>query len=356
MKARTRSDPAPPAGPRQESQASIWSRRALSLPLYLGLAGLCLAGAPLWLLLTTAADLGSGRVRTWPRTRALAFFALYLACEVTGVLVATLLWLATLGGRIGGPGRYLQANASLQRWWTSTLFRGGALLFSMKVEVEGLELAREGPLLLFVRHTSTADTVLAAALVANPGRLLLRYVLKRELLWDPCLDVVGRRLPNAFVDRSGTRSRVEIEAVARLARDLDARSAALIYPEGTRFTPERLARGVEALRERKLEKLAAIASGFRHVLPPRLGGPLALLAAAPGVDLLLVEHCGLEGAEHFATFWGGGLVGATIRVRLRRFAAASIPLSGRDEWLFERWAEMDRWIASASAPGAALRS
>ena len=356
MKAPAPTDPLPPAGPRHESLASIWSRRALSVPLYLGLATLCLAGAPAWLLLAAAADLVGGRARIWPRTRALAFFALYLACEVAGVLVATLLWLATLGGRLGGPGRYLEANAWLQRWWTSTLFRGGALLFSMKVEVEGLELAREGPLLLFVRHTSTADVVLAAALVANPNRLLLRYVLKRELLWDPCLDVVGRRLPNAFIDRSGTRSRVEIEAIARLAQDLDSRSAALIYPEGTRFTPERLARGVDVLRERKQERLVAIASGYRHVLPPRLGGPLALLEAAPGVDLLLLEHSGLEGAEHFAAFWSGGLVGTTIRVRLRRFAAASIPSSGRDEWLFERWAEMDRWIDRTSATGAALRS
>ncbi|MDC0708578.1 hypothetical protein POL68_08865 [Stigmatella sp. ncwal1] len=44
----------------------------------------------------------------------------------------------------------------------------------------------------------------------------LKYVLKRELLWDPCLDVVGRRLPNVFVERSGDRGKAEIEAVATL--------------------------------------------------------------------------------------------------------------------------------------------
>ena len=49
-------------------------------------------------------------------------------------------------------------------------------------------------------------------------------------------------------------------------------------------------------------------------------------------------------------------MGTTIRVRLRRFAAASIPSSGRDEWLFERWAEMDRWIAETSATDAAPES
>lgn len=344
--------PRPLVGRPKESFWSIWSRRALSVPLYLVLAVLCFVGAPVWLLATAAADVVSGRARIWPRTRALGFFCLYLACEVAGIVLATLLWVATLGGHLGGPSRYLDANGALQRWWSATLFKGSVWLFSMKVHVEGLELARRGPLLLFVRHASTADTVLAAALVANPNRLLLRYVLKRELLWDPCLDIVGRRLPNAFIDRTGSRSRAEIDAVARLGKALDARSAVLIYPEGTRFTAEKLAHGVEALRERKHERLAKIASGFRNVLPPRLGGPLALLDAAPGVDLLLLEHTGFEGAGTFTRFWSGGLIGQLLRVRLRRFAADTIPASGRDEWLFERWAEMDDWIAPSSGAGA----
>ena len=157
-------------------------------------------------------------------------------------------------------------------------------------------------------------------------------------------------LPNAFVDRTGSRHRAEIDAVARLGKDLDAHSGVLIFPEGTRFTAEKLARGVEALRDRKNERLATIASGFRHVLPPRLGGPLALLEAAPDVDLLLLEHTGFEGAGTFAQFWSGRLVGQTLRVRLRRFAANTIPATRRDEWLFERWAEMDDWIARSGTP------
>ncbi len=322
----------------------MWGRRAVSLPVCLGLAALCLGGAPAWLLATAAVDVASGQVRTWPRTRAFGFFALYLSCEVAGILVATLIGILTLGGHIGGPERYIDLNAALQRWWTSALFHGGTRLFSMKVEVEGLELAGSGPFFLFVRHASSADTVIAAALVANPNRLLLRYVLKRELLWDPCLDIVGRRLPNTFVDRKTPRNKAEIDAVAGLARDLDARSAVLIYPEGTRFSAAKLSRGIEALRERKQERLAVMASGFRRVLPPRLGGPLALLDAAPGVDVVLLEHTGFEGAATFTRFWSGGLVNKRLQVRLRRFAADAIPRVGRDEWLFERWAEMDAWI------------
>ena len=68
----------------KESFLSIWSRRALSVPLYLALAVLCFVGAPVWLLATTAADVVSGRGRMLPRTRALGFFGLYLACEVAG--------------------------------------------------------------------------------------------------------------------------------------------------------------------------------------------------------------------------------------------------------------------------------
>jgi hypothetical protein len=72
--------------------------------------------------------------------------------------------------------------------------------------------------------------------------------------------------------------------------------------------------------------------------------------------VLLLEHTGLEGAATFARFWSGGLVGASLRIRLRRIGAEAIPASGRDQWLFERWAEMDDWIArSRAADGRAAR-
>ena len=338
-------------GPREETLSSIWARRAISVPAYVGLAVVCVVGAPLWLLVALLLDGARQQLARRPRTRAVAFFALYLACEVGGLLVAGLVWLATLGGRIGGPERYLQANAALQRGWSSTLFRGGAILFDWAVEVEGLDLARRGPLLLLVRHSSVADTVLTAALVGNPNRLLMRYVLKRELLWDPCLDVVGRRLPNAFIDRAAQRKESETEAVARLALGLDEGSAVLIYPEGTRFSEAKLGRRMTALRERSSAELLAIAETFRVVLPPHLGGVLALLDNAEGADVVLVEHSGFEGATTFADFWGGALVGRTIRVRLRRFPAEAIPSGARDRWLYERWSEMDRWIQESTDGG-----
>ena len=341
------------ASRRIEPLALTWARRAVTVPCYCALAFLCFGLAPLWGLVALVVDASTGQVALFPRTRAIGFFALYLACEVVGVLVAALLWLTTAGGLLSGQQWYQEANAALQRGWTAALFKGALLVFSMRVETEGLELARTGPFLLFVRHSSTADAVLAAALVANPQRLLLRYVLKRELLWDPCLDIVGRRLPNAFIDRQAPRKKAEVEAIARLAHHLDARSVVLIYPEGTRFSPERRLRALGSLREKGLTALVAIAENFRAVLPPQLGGPLALIDAAPGVDLVLLEHSGFEGARTFTSFWSGELVGRMIRARVRRIPAASIPAADRDLWLFETWAETDRWISVSATPAGA---
>lgn len=332
---------------------AVWSRRAVTVPVALLLGVSAVLAAPLWAAAGVAWDTLAGAARTLPRTRALAFFALYLACEAAGLVAAAVLWVVTLGGRAGGPERWLERNAALQRRWSDVLFFGSRRLFSMKVSTEGLALADEAPFLLFARHASVADTVLAAVFVASPRRLLLRYVLKRELLWDPCLDIVGRRLPNAFVRRRGPGLEAEVAAVAGLARGLDARSAVLIYPEGKRFSDARRAEAVAALARKGESELAAISAGFRNVLPPRLRGPLALLEAAEGMDVVLLEHTGFEGASTFARFWHGTLVGGTLHVRLRRFPASTIPAEGRGRWLFERWAEMDRWISGKHTPGKA---
>ena len=322
-------------------------RRCISVPLYFGLALAGVVLAPIWFPLAFAVDCITGKFPLLPRTRALVFFTHFLWCEVGGVVGATLIWFALGGGLIGGAKQFVSANAALQRGWTAYLFAGFRMIFSMKVEVEGLDVAKDGPLLLFVRHSSTADTVLAATLVANPHKLLLKYVLKRELLWDPCLDIVGQRLPNAFIDRKAPKREGELQAILQLASDLDESLAVLIYPEGTRFSESKQKKILKSMQEKGMGELFEIAQSFRMVLPPKLGGPLGLIDAAPGVDIVLLEHSGFEGAANFSRFWNGALVGRTIRVRLRRLKAESIPAENRDRWLFERWAEMDEWIVQS---------
>ena len=121
----------------------------------------------------------------------------------------------------------------------------------------------------------------------------------------------------------------------------------LIFPEGTRYTPEKLARAKEVLAERA-PAVAPLAAGLHNLLPPRLGGPLALLEQGRGTDVVFCGHVGFDGYETVSDIWNGALVGSTIRVRFWRHPAAAVP-SDREEltsWLYSRWQEVDDWIGA----------
>ncbi|GAA3104345.1 hypothetical protein GCM10020001_022250 [Nonomuraea salmonea] len=60
--------------------------------------------------------------------------------------------------------------------------------------------------------------------------------MKAALQYDPSLDVVVNRLPNAFVPRSTDQSGVTAE-IRRLAATMGDRDALVIFPEGGNFTP-----------------------------------------------------------------------------------------------------------------------
>jgi 1-acyl-sn-glycerol-3-phosphate acyltransferase len=328
------------------------ARRLVTIPAYLLLALASLLAAPLWIPLALAVDLlGRGRRSA---ARCGAFLTFYLQCGAAGLLASGLVWLA----RIAWPGvsreRYLDWNFRLQCAWAGALYAGARGIFGFELEVEGAEAVRETPFLLFPRHASIADTVLPIVLVSAVHGTRLRYVLKRELLLEPCLDVVGNRLANYFVDREAERSELEVEAVRRLAQGLGPGEALVLYPEGTRFSAAKRERVLARLRERADPDFVARAERLGHVLPPRLGGPLACLEGAPGADCVFCAHTGFEGAARFSELWRGGLTGRRVRVRFWRVPRAGIPASrsGRIDWLLGQWERVDAFVGGA-AGGAA---
>ncbi len=277
------------------------------------------------------------------------FFTFYLHCEVAGILASTGVWLMSLAPTRRRRERSLARHFALETWWATTIFEGAARIFGFRLETEGEQVLATSPLLLLLRHASIADTLLGAVLVQARHGTRLRYVLKHELLWDPCLDLVGHRTPNYFVRRNSPDSEAEILGVARLARNLGPGEGIVIFPEGTRFTPEKSARVRERIRESGNRELLALAEPLRHVLPPRLGGTLALLDA--GADVVFGAHTGFEAAGTFWNLWGGSLVGRVIRARFWCVPAAEIP-AGRDartRWLFEHWARVDAWVGAEVA-------
>ncbi len=70
-----------------------------------------------------------------------------------------------------------------------------------------------GDAIVLSRHASLGDSLLSGWALATELRLQPRYVLKKELLFDPCLDIVGLRVPNHFLDREASDGSVELDAL-----------------------------------------------------------------------------------------------------------------------------------------------
>jgi 1-acyl-sn-glycerol-3-phosphate acyltransferase len=201
-----------------------------------------------------------------------------------------------------------------------------------------------------MRHASIIDNMLPDTLVARAHGLGLRYVIKRELQMIPTIDIGGRWVPTIFVRRASGDPAAEVERLRALTFDLREGEGLMIYPEGTRFTPKKLARAQEIVRERQPE-IAPLADRLQHLLPPRLSGPLGLLEEASGADVVFCGHVGFDGFQYISDIWAGRLVGSVIGVKFWRVPADQIPKgeSERAEWLYGHWQEMDDWIGEKIA-------
>lgn len=330
----------------RERPGERWRRRAVTFSGYAVAFGLIVLLAPVLLAGAALADLVSDR--RFPRLRCVCFAIVYLACEVGGLVASAGLWLAR---PLCSEATWLARHYALQTAWARALFGAACAIFGLRTEVEGEEAVGSGALLVFIRHASVADTLLPAVLLTARHGLRLRYVLKRELLWDPCLDVVGQRLPNLFVRRDQTDSAREIAAVRALADGLGPGEGVLIYPEGTRFTPAKRERRLAEIEARGDAERLARARRLGRVLPPRVGGPIALVDARPDEDVLVVAHTGFEGIATFGDTWSGGLIGRRIRVALWRVTRAAIPdgAAARVRWLDDLWARVDAWVQANEA-------
>lgn len=328
--------------------ANKWLRRSVSVPLLIGATLVGVALFPIMLCLFLLVDVC--RDRRFPLVRAGCVLVFYGVWEVFGILAA--LWAYLFSGVWAGLGQaqYRDWNYALQRLWVQGFAWVGLRLFSMPAPTEEEGYAFSGrPILLLVRHTSLADTILATYLMRVRRAYRLRYVMKRELLWDPCLDIVGNRIPNYFVDRHASNTLGEAQALATLADGLGAWEGVIVWPESTRFSPAKRVRALNRLREQGEESLLQLAAEMEYVLPPKLSGILALLAHNPGMDVVFCAHTGFENAASFADIFKGTMIRREIRVKFWGYAAEDIPRDRAQQklWIYENWRHVDAFVATA---------
>lgn len=332
-----------------EPRSEVVRRRLFTIARDLGLLVLLTLLSPVVFAATLFIDVTRWLVTRHPfmGVRALVFLWVFLAAEMVG-----LLWLAAqwVGAGFGASsGRMTTAAWRVQTWWARTLFTTVERLFALDVVVDDLDVVTPGPIVALFRHASIIDNLLPATLLSDQAGLRMRWIIKRELLSIPALDVAGKRLPNYFVDRSSQDPRVELRRIRALVEGLGEDEGVLIYPEGTRFTAAKRKRAIARL-DKSQPVLAERARGMQHVLPPRTGGALTLLDA--GTDVVVCAHEGLDGFASVADIWSGALMGRVVRVRFWRTPADEIPRGRKEriDWLFGQWERADKWIAACKGP------
>jgi 1-acyl-sn-glycerol-3-phosphate acyltransferase len=300
----------------------------------------------------------------WRVLRLLGFALVYLLVETVGLAVALVLWLATGCGWWLRTEWSVRAHYAVLRLVLVAVVGSARLLFGLRVvddEVGWSPLddgvpGSENAMLVLSRHAGPGDSLLLVhTLLGRDHARRPRIVLKDLLQLDPLVDVYLNRLPNAFLEAGADDSTAR---VAQLAEGLGDEDAILIFPEGGNFSEGRRRRAIDRLRMKGMAPQAEAAERMRHVLAPRPGGVAAALTSAPHADVVLVAHTGLEHLSTAADLWDGLPMDSTVRMRWWFVPAAEVPHEPQEleRWLYDRWAELDRWVADGPAGGTATRA
>jgi 1-acyl-sn-glycerol-3-phosphate acyltransferase len=215
----------------------------------------------------------------------------------------------------------------------------------LHIEVEGADKLGDGPFIALCRHASLADSVMSAWVFMTASALRPRYVLKKELKLDPCLDVVGHRLPNYFLDRSSSDVATELQGIEQMALGLTADEIAVIFPEGTRANDAKRQRILERIREKSPERAEKLEK-LMYLMAPKTAGVTALLAAVPNAKVVTMWHAGFDGMDSFR-----GIVqhlaksAVRVHVKVTEHQRATVATGEAFvAWLDDQWCAMDKAV------------
>lgn len=197
----------------------------------------------------------------------------------------------------------------------------------VNIEIEGTLPDHPAPIIISNHQTWMDIPVLHGAITTGKGPIL-KFLIKRELLWVPIIGWICYALNFPRLNRGqgdGARQK-DYAAIQSFSQSLTTeRGALLIYAEGTRFTEEK------RIRQE---------SPYQHLLNPRPGGLKIALDNAPTdtpvVDVTIVYN----GERNFWRCLGGST--KQIKVVFRNYSSSEI-IDVR-EWLRERWQEKEAFF------------
>lgn len=329
-------------------------RRLLLAPLVLVLSLALIALSPVLFVIAILIDLV---VRGgWRSVRLVAFGVTYLFFEVVGLLAMFVLWVGSgFGVRIRSE-RMQNAHFAFMRWWLKGVNRAAIVCFHLRIFIEDRPKPTPGPILVFSRHAGPGNSMMLVGTLMVGYLRRPRIVMLAKLQWEPLCDIMFNRLPNRFIEHDPSKRERYIRAIADLATGLGDRDAYVLFPEGKDFTPRVRERAIAHLFTRGHHREAEQAEQMQRVLPPKSGGVMAAITAAPQADVVFVAHSVLEDVGSFRNVWSRIPFRGPIFSRYWRIPAAEVPREREvlNGWLYDWWARIDAWIAdrvSSSAPG-----
>ncbi|HKA69997.1 MAG TPA: 1-acyl-sn-glycerol-3-phosphate acyltransferase [Actinomycetes bacterium] len=329
-------------------------RRLVLVPLVFVIALTALLTLPLLALVAAVIAVLPVPGRRRP-LRLVWFAAVWLAGEALTLAAAFGLWVASgFGGRLRTD-PYQRRHYEIMRRFLDLLYRVATRVLGLRVEVDeppltpdeqAARLAR--PVIVLSRHAGPGDSfLLVHQLLCEYGRRP-RVVMKATLQLDPGLDVVGNRLPNAFVTPSRSGEGRFVAEIERLASGLEPAGALVIFPEGGNWTPRRWRRSIDRLERLGRTREAARAKEMPHLLAPRPGGALAAIAACPTADVIFVAHAGLDDLVTVGDIWRNLPITRLVKAKWWRVPVDEVPRAldrdGQVGWLYDWWERIDAWI------------
>lgn len=332
-------------------------RRLLLAPITPLIAALWLVSAPLVLPVAAyASHVLPGRLKV---VRLVWLLLVWLVRESAAVVVLFLLWVISgFGWKLDTPW-FRQQHVGLMGWYLWGLIGASQRSLGLRLVTEvspgSLVVEPEAaprPVLVFSRHAGAGDSFLLAHELVNTYGRVPSVVLKDTLQWAPTVDIALNRLPNAFISPNPPPGAGVVESIGALAGELGDDGALILFPEGGNFTPRRRERALSRLVDRGLDDYVARAEELHTVLPPRPGGVLAALEAAPGADVVLVAHTGLERMSSVADVLAHLPMQHAVRLAWWRVPREQVPSDPREQvdWLYEWWERIDTWIEGHAEP------
>lgn len=321
-------------------------RRPLTITAWIVVSGAVLVLSPL--LLAVSALAAALLKRSQPLLVSRLLIA-YCARELVVLIVCGLLWLASgFGLRMRAP-RFQRLHYRLLQWLVHGFAARALELFDINVVTTGsaeaiAAMKHDRPLLFFSRHAGPGDSLLLVDLLLSRYDRLPSVVFKDTLAIDPCVDLIGHRLPHAVLDTSDPDECERL--ITEVSSRLSPQGVLLLFPEGGNYSPQRRRQALDKLRRKGERREAEAGERMRHVMPPHPGGALAALRGNLDADVIFGAHTGLGLAAFPGQVWRNPPIGRTLTTRMWLVPAAERPDDPEEQvaWLYGWWKRIDEWV------------